>query len=247
MDAPPLRWGVLGTGWIAERFTAALHRHTRQRVVSVGSRSADSARRFADRTGIPRAHPTYADLVNDPAIDIVYVASPHNHHRAHALLGLDAGKHVLVQKPLALNAVEAEEIADRAAARGVVCAEALWTFFLPRYDVIRQLLDDGVLGDVHTVLADNANGCPPHTASTATTSQAARCSTSAPTPWPWRTGSSVHPSTSSPSVKRCRAARSTGRYQPFSDTAAPPSRRSTPPSWPTPPPKACSPEPEPCW
>jgi len=102
-----------------------------------------------------RPHGSYADLVADSAVDVVYVATPHNLHHSHALLTLDAGKHVLVEKPIALNAVEASEIAARAAERALFCAEALWTFFLPRYDVIRQLLDDGVLGDVRTVLADH--------------------------------------------------------------------------------------------
>ena len=155
LAAPSLRWGILGTGWIAERFVAALHRHTRQRVVAVGSRSVASAKDFAERTGVGRAHGAYADLAADPEVDVVYVATPHNHHRAHALLALDAGKHVLVEKPIGLSAAEAQEIADRAAERGVFCAEAMWTFFLPRYDVVRQLLDDGVLGEVRTVLADH--------------------------------------------------------------------------------------------
>lgn len=78
MAAPPLRWGVLGTGWIAERFTGALHRDTRQRVVAVGSRSPASARDFADKVGVGRAHGSYADLVADGEVDIVYVATPHN-------------------------------------------------------------------------------------------------------------------------------------------------------------------------
>jgi predicted dehydrogenase len=160
MAAPPLRWGVIGTGWIAERFTGALQRSTRQRVVAVGSRSVASAKDFADRVGAGLAHGSYADLVADPEVDVVYVATPHNLHHPHALLALDAGKHVLVEKPLALNAAQASEIAARASARGVFCAEALWTFFLPRYDVIRQLLDDGMLGDVRTVLADHGEWFP---------------------------------------------------------------------------------------
>jgi hypothetical protein len=72
MDAPPLRWGVLGTGWIAERFTAALHRSTRQRVVAVGSRSVGSAKEFADRVGVQRAHGSYTDLTADPEVDVVH-------------------------------------------------------------------------------------------------------------------------------------------------------------------------------
>jgi predicted dehydrogenase len=160
MAAPALRWGVLGTGWIAERFTGSLRRNTRQQVVAVGSRSVASAKEFADRAGIGRAHGSYADLVADPEVDIVYVATPHNFHHEHALLALDAGKHVLVEKPIALNAAQATEVAARAAERGVYCAEALWTFYLPSYDVIRQLLDDGVLGDVRTVLADHGEWFP---------------------------------------------------------------------------------------
>jgi predicted dehydrogenase len=160
MTAPPLRWGVLGTGWIAERFTGALHRNTRQRVVAVGSRTVASAKEFADRAGIGRPHGSYADLVADPQVDVVYVATPHNFHHAHALIALEAGKHVLVEKPIALNAAEASAIAIRATERGLFCAEALWTFFLPRYDIIRQLLDDRVLGDVRTVLADHGEWFP---------------------------------------------------------------------------------------
>jgi predicted dehydrogenase len=160
MAAPPLHWGVLGTGWIAEKFAGALARHTRQGVTAVGSRSVASAKDFGARIGAPRAHGSYADLVADPEVDVVYVATPHNLHRAHALLALDAGKHVLVEKPLGLSAAEASEIAARATERGLFCAEALWTFFLPRYDVIRQLLDDGSLGDVRTVLADHGEWFP---------------------------------------------------------------------------------------
>ena len=160
MAAPPLRWGVIGTGWIAERFAGSLARNTRQRVVAVGSRSIASATDFADRVEIGRAHGSYEDLVADPEVDIVYIATPHNLHYPHALLALDAGRHLLVEKPLALNAAQASEIAARASAGGVFCAEALWTFFLPRYDVIRQLLDDDVLGGVRTVLADHGEWFP---------------------------------------------------------------------------------------
>jgi predicted dehydrogenase len=160
MAAPALRWGVLGTGWIAERFTGSLRRNTQQQVVAVGSRSVASAKDFADKVGIGRAQGSYDDLVADPEVDVVYVATPHNFHHRHALLALDAGKHVLVEKPIALNAVEASQVAARAAEQGVFCAEAMWTFFLPKFDVVRQLLDDGVLGDVRTVLADHGEWFP---------------------------------------------------------------------------------------
>ena len=155
IGAPKLRWGVLGTGWIAERFVAAAKKLTRQQISAVGSRSAAGAAHFADRFEIPRRHGSYADLVADPEIDVVYVATPHNAHLSCAELALTAGKHVLVEKPLTLNASEAGRLADLATAQHLFCMEALWTFFLPKFDVIRQVLADGALGTVHTVLADN--------------------------------------------------------------------------------------------
>jgi predicted dehydrogenase len=153
--APAVAWGVLGTGWIADRFARSLRRHTRQRLLAVGSRDADRSAAFAARHGLPRGHGSYEELVADPDVDVVYVATPHPAHHPCATLALEAGKHVLVEKPLALNAAQAADIARLAADRGRFCAEALWTFFLPRFDVVRQLLEAGTLGEVRTVLADH--------------------------------------------------------------------------------------------
>jgi predicted dehydrogenase len=152
--APVMRWGVLGTGWIADRFVRSLQRHTRQQLLAVGSRDADRSAAFAARHGLPCAYGSYEELVGDPEVDVVYVATPHPAHLPCATLALEAGKHALVEKPLALNAGQAAEIARLAAASGRFCAEALWTFFLPKFDVVRQLLDDGALGEVRTVQAE---------------------------------------------------------------------------------------------
>jgi len=154
MAAPALRWGVMGTGWIARKFADAIHERTNQRVHAVGSRSTESAQRFAAAVGAPTAHGSYEALVADPEVDIVYVATPHNHHLPNALLAIEAGKHVLVEKPLALTADEGRRMAAAAEAGGVFCMEALWTLFLPRLDVVAQLLADGAIGRVDTVLAD---------------------------------------------------------------------------------------------
>ena len=155
MDAPPLRWGVLAPGRIAGSFVDALSRHTRQQVVAAGSRSLDRARAFADRFGIERAYSSYEQLVGDPDIDAVYVASPHSEHAAQALLAISAGKPVLVEKAFARNASEARQVVGAARAAGVLAMEAMWTRYLPQSDVIAQLLADGVLGEVVTVLADH--------------------------------------------------------------------------------------------
>jgi len=146
---------VLGTGWIAGRFVRSLHEHTDQRVVAVGSRTRAGADRFAAATGVATAHGSHEALVADPGVDVVYVATPHQNHRAAALLAVSAGKHVLVEKPLGLDAGEAAEVLAAAAAARVACVEALWTVFLPRFDVVRQVLEAGWLGDVRTVLADH--------------------------------------------------------------------------------------------
>jgi predicted dehydrogenase len=154
MAAPVLRWGVLGSGWIAERFIGSLQRHTSQQLLAVGSRDGDRAAAFAGRHGVPRSYGSYARLVADADVDVVYIATPHAEHLPCARLALEAGKPVLVEKPLGLDAAQAGEIADVAAAQGLFCMEALWTFFLPKFDVVRQLLDAEALGEIRTVLAD---------------------------------------------------------------------------------------------
>ncbi len=153
-DAPSLRWGVLGTGWIADRFVASLRRHTRQVVAAVGSRTQAAADDAAARWGAGRAHGSYEALVTDPDVDVVYVATPHHLHLPHALLAVAAGRHVLVEKPVGLDAAEARTIGAAAEAAGVFCMEAMWTLFLPRFDVVRRLLADGVLGEPTSVVCD---------------------------------------------------------------------------------------------
>lgn len=160
LAAPPLHWGVLGTGWIAGKFTAALHGHTRQRVVAVASRDLARAEAFASRTGIERSHGSYRALVEDPDVEVVYVATPHHVHLRDARLALEAGKHVLVEKPLGLDADEARRLAAAARASGVFCMEALWTLFLPKYDVARQVVRSGLLGEVRTGLLDHGEWFP---------------------------------------------------------------------------------------
>ena len=153
-DAPPLRWGILGTGWIADTFVRSLRRHTRQVVHAVGSRTTESAQRAAAAWQAPLAYGTYEALVADPHVDVVYVATPHNYHFPHAVLAIEAGKHVLVEKPVGLDAEEARHIAAAAAHAGVFCMEAMWTLFLPKFDVVRQVLDSGVLGRIVAAHAD---------------------------------------------------------------------------------------------
>jgi predicted dehydrogenase len=158
--ADALRWGVIGTGWIAGSFADDLRLTDSGRIVAVGSRTRESADRFADRFDIPSRHASYEALVADPDVDAVYVATPHPMHHANTLLALDAGKPVLVEKAFTMNAAEARELVATARAKGLFLMEAMWTRFLPHIAEIRRLLAEGALGELVTVSADHAQWFP---------------------------------------------------------------------------------------
>lgn len=109
-----LRWGIMGPGWIAERFTESVQAHSRQVIAAIGSRSLDRSKAFADAFGVPAAYGSYEELAAAPDIDIVYVCTPHNFHHGAAVLALDAGKHVLIEKPIGLNAASPWRTSRRA-------------------------------------------------------------------------------------------------------------------------------------
>ena len=182
--APSLRWGVLGTGWIADRFVASCSSTPASRWSRSARARRTSARSFADRHGIAAAYGSYEELVADPDVDVVYVATPHNAHLPVALLSLGAGKHTLVEKPLGATAEEARQIAAAAEAAGVFCMEAMWTAFLPKFDVIRQLLDSGALGEPLSVVADFGEWFAEGHRILRPSWPAGRCWTWAPTWWP---------------------------------------------------------------
>ncbi len=154
-SAPPLRWGLVGTGLIARLFATDLAELPGHVVQAVGSRSRDSADSFADAFAVPNRHASYGDLVEDPEVDVVYIATPHPDHHASALRAIEAGKAVLVEKPFTMNAAEAAELVDAARARGVFLMEAMWTRFLPHMVRIRSLIESGILGELRTVFADH--------------------------------------------------------------------------------------------
>lgn len=149
-----LRWGVVGTGVIAAKFVADLALLPDAEVVAVGSRTADSAQEFGERFGIGRRYPSYAQLVNDPDLDAVYIATPHPFHAEHALQAIAAGKSVLIEKPFTMNAVEARRVVEAARAARVFCMEAMWTRFLPHMIRLRELLSRGAIGEILAVSAD---------------------------------------------------------------------------------------------
>ena len=153
--APPIRWGILGAGGIAAHFAQSVAANTRAQVVAVGSRNRDRAERFATARGIPTTHVGYHDLVEDPQVDAIYVATPHSEHAEHALLAIAAGKHVLVEKSFTRNAGEAEQVFAAAKAAGVFAMEAMWTRFLPHVAALHQVIDAGEIGDIVNLRADH--------------------------------------------------------------------------------------------
>jgi predicted dehydrogenase len=155
------RWGIIGTGTIAAAFVSDLGLLPDAEVVAVGSRSQETADAFGDEFDITRRHPSYQRLVEDPDVDVVYVSTPHSGHFAAAMLAIEAGKAVLCEKPFTLNANEAAELIAAARRRQVFLMEAMWTRFLPHVVRIRELLAEGALGEIRTVLADHGGWFPP--------------------------------------------------------------------------------------
>ncbi|MFF9062900.1 Gfo/Idh/MocA family protein [Streptomyces sp. NPDC101213] len=154
MTTDTVRWGILATGGIAAAFTADLIDLPDAEVVAVASRSEDSARAFAERFGIPRAYGDWERLAKDADIDVVYVATPHSAHRAAAGLCLEAGRNVLCEKAFTLNLREAAELVDLARDNGRFLMEAMWMYCNPMVRRLKDLVDDGAIGEVRTVQAD---------------------------------------------------------------------------------------------
>ncbi len=147
-------WGILATGGIAHLMTQDLLQHG-HRVAAVGSRRPESAAEFAAGHGIAKAHSSYEELIADPAVDVVYVATPHHLHAENALAALDAGKHVVVEKAFTLNAEQARAVMGAAAERGLLVMEAMWTRFLPHMAFVRETLSSGRVGEICSVHADH--------------------------------------------------------------------------------------------
>lgn len=152
-------WGILATGGIAHLMARDLLLHG-HRVTAVGSRRPEIAAEFAAEHGIERAHGSYEELVADPEVDVVYVATPHHLHAENALAALGAGKHVLVEKAFTINAEQARAVVSEATERRLMVMEAMWTRFLPHMAFVREAIGSGRLGEVCSVHADHTQRLP---------------------------------------------------------------------------------------
>ncbi len=147
-------WGILGPGGIAKAFAEDLKKIDGHSIAAVGSRTLSNAQSFANTFG-GTAYGSYEELVADPQVDAIYVATPHPAHKENVILALNAGKPVLCEKPFAVNADEAQQMVDAAHKNGVALMEAMWARFLPHYAQVREIIQSGVLGKIHTIQADH--------------------------------------------------------------------------------------------
>ncbi|RYO78897.1 hypothetical protein DL762_008434 [Monosporascus cannonballus] len=171
-----IRWGIMATGGIAQTFTKDLLTNPASRDVHdvahrlaavASSSSTASAEAFLEKVGATtatpaaegvRAYGSYRELVADPDVDIVYVATPHSHHFQNAMLALLAGKHVLCEKAFTVTAAQARKLVATARSRGLFLMEAVWTRYFPLSVKIREMVQSGVIGPVYRVIADNSFG-----------------------------------------------------------------------------------------
>lgn len=147
-------WGVLGPGNIAVRFTNDLKRLSDATLLAAGSRSLDKAEAFARRQGAVRAYGSYEELLRDRDVDAIYVATPHNFHRQHAIMALEHGKAVLCEKPMEVNAARVREMVAAARRHDQFLMEAMWTRFLPVISGVRQWIKEGRIGEIRLVAAN---------------------------------------------------------------------------------------------
>ena len=149
-----VRWGIVGPGRIADKVVRDLPLVDGATAAAVASRSAERAAAFAARHDFPRTHDSYRAIVDDPDVDVLYIATPHPQHRPVALAALRAGKAVLVEKAFTVTPEATREIAALATETGVFAMEAMWTRFFPAVVRMRELLADGAIGDVRAVQSD---------------------------------------------------------------------------------------------
>ncbi|PWW21524.1 putative dehydrogenase [Geodermatophilus normandii] len=149
-----IRWGIVGPGRIAQSVIGDFAHVEGARPVAVASRSADRARAFAQQHGLERAYGSYAEVLADPDVDVLYLATPHPQHHAVALAAIEAGKALLVEKAFTATTAGAQEVVTAAREAGVFVMEAMWTRFQPAVVALRDLVADGAIGEVRSVQAD---------------------------------------------------------------------------------------------
>ncbi len=148
--------GIIGAGWIAEKMASTISKLDGIKTYAIASRDIEKAKTFAAKYGVTKAYGSYKELINDPEVELVYIATPHSHHFEQASMAIEAEKPVLCEKAFTANAREAEALLNFAHAKGVFITEAIWTRYMPLSIKIKELLDEGVAGRLRLL---NASLC----------------------------------------------------------------------------------------
>lgn len=148
------RYGILGPGRIANSYAKAIMNCRNVTIHAVASRDGSRAEAFAKLYNAPKRYSSYEALAKDPEVDVIYIATPHSHHEAHALLCLEHRKPVVCEKPLTLDYRRAQRMVDAAVASNTFLLEGMWSRFNPCVIKAKELIDQGVIGDVRFLSAD---------------------------------------------------------------------------------------------
>ncbi len=149
-----IRWGILGAGRIAHKFASDLRLVNDAQLIAVGSRNIKTANEFADQYNAPHRHDSYEALALNPDVDIIYIATPHNLHYENTMLCLNHSKAVLCEKPFAMNSQQVREMITLARGEKIFLMEALWTKFLPQFNKVKQMINNGLVGEIKSIRAD---------------------------------------------------------------------------------------------
>ncbi|WP_252723238.1 Gfo/Idh/MocA family protein [Pseudotamlana agarivorans] len=146
MEQKTINWGIIGLGKIANKFATDLQTVPGAKLYAVASRTQEKANAFAEKFNATKSYDSYKSLVEDPNIDAVYIATPHTFHKENTLMSLDQGIAVLCEKPFAMNSEEVQEMVFKAKEKNVLLMEALWTYFLPHYNYVLDLIENKTYG-----------------------------------------------------------------------------------------------------
>lgn len=149
-----INWGIIGLGNIASKFAQDLLTIKDAKLYAVASRTQEKADKFATKYNATKAYATYENLANDPNVDAVYIATPHVYHKDNSILCLKKGIAVLCEKPFAMDAKEVDEIINCAKENNTLLMEALWTYFLPHYQFVLELIQNKTYGNIIKIESD---------------------------------------------------------------------------------------------
>lgn len=149
-----MKFSILGPGGIARTMASTIQKLDGVEAYAVASRSYDRAKVFADKWGFEKAYGSYEEMVNDPEVELVYIATPHSHHYQYAKLCLEHGKHVLVEKSFTVNAKQAEELLAISKEKNLLVAEAIWPRYMPSRKMVDDLLAEGAIGEPSSMVSN---------------------------------------------------------------------------------------------